>query len=197
MIGSLFGYIIYNKPPQIIIEVNGVGYEVNLPISEFSLLPNKDTKIRLFTHLTVREDSHTLYGFTTILCRDCFRSIIKVSGIGPKIGLGLLSTLSVEEIYLALDNNNIDQLCRAPGIGKKIAERMILELNGKLVHNIKDDVKDNSLELNNLKLDTINALISLGYVEKEIYKILSKLSLENKDLSTIIKECLKLLNNHK
>ena len=197
MISSLFGNIIYNKPPQILIDVNGVGYEVNLPISEFCLLPKNDAKIKIYTHLMIREDSHTLYGFTTIEGRDCFRNIIKVSGIGAKIGLAILSTLLVEELYLALNNNDVNQLCRVPGIGKKVAERMILELSGKLVYNKDQILNASKSTTSNVKVDTINALLSLGYNEKEIYKIIPKLSADNTDINTMIKESLKLLNTHK
>ena len=193
MLGSLTGNIIFIQPPQIILDVHGIGYEINLPISEFDYLSISDKIILIYTHLVIREDAHTLYGFTQQSNRECFRNIIKVSGIGPKIALAILSTLTVNEIYLALHNNDITTLCRVPGVGKKVAERMILELTGKINYPMKIDTRTNQIH-DNIKSDTVQALLNLGYNEKAIYKVLNSISTEHNTIESMIKECLKLLN---
>lgn len=194
MIGRINGKLLYSKPPQVLIEASGVGYEVDLPIPDCALLPTVGDVVVLYTHLVIREDSHSLYGFLTLESRDCFRTLIKISGIGPRIALALLSTLTPDELQVALDQTDVATLCRTPGIGKKMAERMILELKGKL-HIEKQFEPNNKLSLqNSIRLDISNALISLGYNDKEITRVMHQLPLEIADLSLGIKEALKLLN---
>ena len=195
MIGRLSGKLIYTKPPQILLDVNGVGYEIDLPIPDCANLPAANETVVLFTHLVIREDAHALYGFLTLEKRDCFRTLIKVSGIGPRIALALLSTLAPAELEVALETTNVTTLCRTPGIGKKMAERMILELKGKLA---TQPLSDTLLPENNMSLvrsDVANALASLGYNEKEITKIMHQLPLDITNVSLGIKQALRLLNN--
>lgn len=196
MIGKISGSLIMLKPPLVIVETHGLGYEIDLPISDCALLPVLGSQVGLYTHLVVREDAHSLYGFLQQETRDCFRTLIKVSGIGPKIALALLSTLNVNELHRALDQADLDMLCRTPGIGKKMAERMLLELKGKL--HIACDVTQSSGKMdifvnNSVRADIANALISLGFNDKEIRATLKNLP-EVNDLSSGIKEALKLLN---
>lgn len=204
MIGQINGCVTVIKPPQVIIETHGVGYEIDLPITDCAALPKLGSQIVVHTHLIIREDAHSLYGFLTVESRDCFRHLIKVSGIGPRIALALLSTLSLSELQSALENSDIITLCRTPGIGKKMAERMLLELKGKLIiaksFNILDKTNDGNSNSTNLngRNDLINALLSLGYNEKEALSVVKQLSEDClTNLSLGIKEALRLLNKHK
>ena len=194
MIGYLSGKLLYIKPPQILIDVSGVGYEVDLPIPDCTNLPLINQSVVLYTHLIIRDDAHLLYGFLTIESRDYFRTLIKISGVGPKIALALLSTLSLSELTFALSQGDVGMLCRTPGIGKKVAERMILELKGKLsvINNFIPTLSDKNN--GNIRLDIANALVSLGYNDKEINRIMHQLSPDICDLSLGIKEALRILN---
>lgn len=195
MIGRLVGVVTQVKPPMLLINVGGVGYEVDLPIPDIAALGVMGQTVTLHTHLVIREDAHSLYGFANLEGRDTFRTLIKVSGIGPRIALALLSTLAPQELHHALDNSDVAKLSQTPGIGKKMAERMILELKGKLhiegenlLFNTKDSVS------NILYSDIANALLSLGYNEKEIKSTIKSLPQDITDLSHGIKEALRLFN---
>lgn len=198
MIGILTGQLLELTPPQVILNVGGVGYEIDMPISHLALLPPLGSNVKIFTSLIIREDSHTLYGFLEKKERDCFRQLIKVSGIGPKIALALLSTMTSADLQQAIENGDLNTLCLTPGIGKKMAERMLLELKGKILSNVEFAPStglfvDNSI--NSIKKDISNALESLGYNPKEIGNVLKQLP-EISDLSHGIKEALKLLSKH-
>lgn len=196
MIGRLSGEIILVKPPAIVLDVSGVGYEIDLPIPDFATVGKIGNKVAVYTHLVVREDAHSLYGFATLEGRDTFRQLIKVSGIGPRIALALLSTLTPSELYQALDNSDVARLTQTPGIGKKMAERMILELKGKL-HIDRVDNTDgfySDMGSNLVYDDIMNALLSLGYADKEVKNTLKLLPKDITDLSVGIKEALKLFN---
>lgn len=200
MIGLLTGKLAELTPPQIILLVGGVGYELDMPISHIAQLPSLGSEIKIYTHLVVREDAHTLYGFMERRERDCFRQLIKISGIGPKIALALLSTMNSSQLQQAIEEIDINTLCLTPGIGKKMAERMLLELKGKLISNV-EFLPNNGLFANDkpsanaIKNDISNALESLGYNAKEINQVLKQLS-DISDLSQGIKEALKLLSKH-
>jgi holliday junction DNA helicase RuvA len=199
MIGRISGQVLKVQPPQVLVDVSGIGYEIDLPIPDCTSLPAVGANIIIYTHLVIREDAHSLYGFLTQNGRDCFRQLIKVSGIGPRIGLALLSSLSLNELELALANSDIDVLCRAPGVGKKMAERMLLELKGKLYFDNEFKVTADGVITapdsgKMIRNDISNALLSLGYADKEIKEVLKNLPLDIIDLSSGIKEALKLLN---
>ncbi len=199
MLGRINGKLIHTTPPQVLVDVAGVGYEIDLPMSDFADLPSVDNDVILFTHLQIREDSHNLYGFLTKERRDCFRTLIKVSGIGPRIGLALLSTLTPNDIELALANNDTASLCRTPGIGKKMAERMVLELKGKLVvtHEFTPSLLNDKGQANSnylIRQDIIQALSGLGYSDKEIMPVVKQLPADILDLAQAIKHSLKMLN---
>ncbi len=132
MIGSLRGRITSKTPPQLTVEVGGVGYELDAPMSTFLHLPAVGAEVKLLTHFVVREDAQLLYGFATEDERRLFRSLLKVSGIGPKIGLALLSGMSVEAFATCVRNQDVDALIRVPGIGRKTAERMLIEMRDRL-----------------------------------------------------------------
>lgn len=201
MIAIISGKLIDLTPPHIVLMAGGVGYEIDLPISHLASLPTLGSEITLFTHQVVREDAHLLFGFLTKTERDCFRQLIKISGIGPRIALALLSTMNSQQLQQAIEEDDLNTLCLTPGIGKKMAERMLLELKGKL--NVAlDFMPNNSLFSANkvsessIRKDISNALESLGYNNKEISQVIKQLP-ELTDLSQGIKEALKLLSKTK
>jgi Holliday junction DNA helicase RuvA len=163
MIGRLSGVIAEKTPPQVVIDVAGVGYEVDVPMSTFFNLGPLGDRAVLLTHLTVREDAHQLFGFLTHEERATFRQLIKISGVGPKMALGLLSGLSVAELAQAVSRQEVGRLTKVPGIGKKTAERLLLELKGKL----GPDLALPATVANDNQADILQALVALGYSEKD------------------------------
>lgn len=199
MIGLLRGVILELHPPHVLLDVAGVGYEIDVPISDCAKFDTLNSNVTLHTHLIIREDAHLLFGFLSVQSRDSFRSLIKVSGVGPRIALALLSTLSLNELDLALHNGDVDSLSRTPGIGKKLAERMLLELKGKFIvgseaHEQGTLLNSTQLELSVIKNDVRNALSSLGYSDKEINLVMKQLPDTLTDLSSGIRQALKFLN---
>lgn len=163
MIGKLTGVIAEKSPPQVLIDVQGVGYEVDVPMSTFFNLPGLGERASLLTHLSIREDAHVLFGFLTAEERSTFRQLIKISGVGPKMALSLLSGLSVAELSQAVSRQEAGRLVKVPGIGKKTAERLLLELKGKL----GPDLALPTTVANDAQADILQALVALGYSEKE------------------------------
>ena len=165
MIGRLHGRLIEKTPPQILIDVNGVGYEVDVPMSTFCNLPAEGQEITLLTHFVVREDAMLLYGFATAAERQTFRALIRISGIGPRIALAVLSGMSTNDFAAAVENGDAALLTRVPGIGKKTAERLVLELKGKLVGSA---FAGSLLPASSAsQADITSALVALGYSERE------------------------------
>ena len=165
MIGRLSGILLEKNPPQILLDVQGVGYEVDVPMSTFYNLPALKEKVVLHTQFVVREDAQLLYGFATHEERAAFRQLLKISGVGPKLALSVLSGLSLADLASAVENKEAGRLTKIPGVGKKTAERLILELQGKFVTAgalFTAGTKDISASS-----DIINALQALGYNEKE------------------------------
>jgi Holliday junction DNA helicase RuvA len=169
MIGRLSGTLIEKLPPQITVDVNGVGYDVDVTMTTFYQLPALGQKTTLFTHLVVREDAHLLYGFATRDERETFRQLIKVSGIGAKIALAILSGMSTDELAVAVASEDLKRLSSVPGIGKKTAERLVLELRGKLASGSSLTVPGGLpfAATPDDKSDIVNALLALGYNDKE------------------------------
>ncbi len=165
MIGRLTGVLLVKQPPQVVLDVGGVGYEIDVPMNTFFDLPAVGEQTMLFTHLVVREDAHLLFGFATETERELFRQLVKISGIGARTALALLSGMSVVELQHAVQVGESTQLVRIPGIGKKTAERLLLELRDKLGVTKSGAVPD--VETDNHKRDMINALLSLGYNARE------------------------------
>lgn len=164
MIGRLSGVIAEKTPPQVVIDVAGVGYEVDVPMSTYYNLGALGDRAVLLTHLTVREDAHQLFGFLTQEERATFRQLIKISGVGPRMALGLLSGLSVAELAQAVSRQEIGRLTKVPGIGKKTAERLLLELKGKLG---ADMGGARTHAASDAQADILQALLALGYNDKE------------------------------
>ncbi len=163
MIGRLHGTLLDKSPPQILLDVGGVGYELDVPMSTFYDLPAVGHSVTLLVHMVVREDAQLLYGFATGAERSAFRELLRISGIGPRIALALLSGLSVNELAQAVTQQDAARLTRVPGIGKKTAERLLLELKGKL----GADLGAAAAAPGAGNADVLQALIALGYSERE------------------------------
>jgi holliday junction DNA helicase RuvA len=160
LIGRLSGKLAAKQPPQLLVDVGGVAYELDVPMSTFYNLPAIGELVSLYTHLVVREDAHTLYGFATLEERAAFRQLIRISGIGARTALSVLSGLSVGDLARAVTLQEAAPLTRVPGIGKKTAERLLLELKGKLGEPTASPSGQQAS-------DVVNALVSLGYSDKE------------------------------
>ncbi len=163
MIGRLTGTLADKSPPQLLIDVNGVGYEVDVPMSSFYNLPALGERVTLLTHFIVREDAQILFGFLTHDERQTFRLLIKITGVGPRMALSLLSGLSVIELAQAVARQETGRLVKVPGIGKKTAERLLLELKGKLA----DAISAPTTVASDAQADILQALIALGYSDRE------------------------------
>jgi Holliday junction DNA helicase RuvA len=160
VIGRLGGKLVSKNPPQVLLDVQGVGYEVEVPMSTFYSLPATGETVTLLTHLVVREDAHVLYGFATAEERSAFRQLIRISGVGARTALAVLSGLSVAELAGAVAMQDAARLIKVPGIGRKTAERLLLELKGKIAEGAAKPAAGAAG-------DVVNALVGLGYSEKE------------------------------
>jgi Holliday junction DNA helicase RuvA len=191
MISRLTGRLLEKQPPSVVLDVHGVGYEIDVPMSTFYQLPATGAEVRLFTHLVVREDAHLLYGFATEGERQVFRQLIKITGIGARIALAVLSGMSVDELYAAVSQQESARLIRIPGIGKKTAERLMLELKDKLA------LVPGSAPVPGATApagsDALNALVALGYGDKEARATLAKLSADL-PLQDAIRQALRMLS---
>jgi holliday junction DNA helicase RuvA len=190
MIGRLSGILLEKAPPQLLVDCNGVGYEVDVPMSTYYNLPHTGERVTLFTHLTVREDAHLLFGFGSASERAVFRQLIKISGIGARTALSILSGMTVADLAQAVTLQEAGRLVKVPGIGKKTAERLLLELKGKLGADIgvvggapRDDTQN----------DILNALAALGYSDKEAQAAIKNLP-AGSSVSDGIKFALKALS---
>ncbi len=191
MIGRLSGTLLEKNPPQILLDVQGVGYELDVPMSTFYNLPALNEKVLLHTQLIVREDAHLLYGFLTQEERIAFRQLLKISGVGPKLALSVLSGLSLSDLALAVANKDAGRLTKIPGVGKKTAERLLLELQGKFSVTGADATQGAPVASANS--DIINALQALGYNEKEADWAAKQLP-KDVGVSDGIRQALKLLS---
>ena len=186
MIGHLKGQIISKNPPEILLEVSGIGYELLCPMSTFYELGNLNDEILLFTHLSIKEDAHTLFGFISKDEKNIFRELIRVNGVGPKVALAILSHLAVPSLIECIANEDSDLLAKTPGIGKKTALKLIVELQDRLskVELTSSSISNNTMQegSNPNTQQAIEALQSLGFKTKEANNMVSKI--EDKDLST-------------
>ena len=195
MIGSLNGLIISKKPSEVLLEVNGIGYEVHVPLSTSFKLPSVDQTVQLLTHLIVREDQHTLYGFITEDERKLFRALIKISGVGAKLALTILSGINVEGFIRSVQMQDVDTLVHLPGIGKKTAERLLVEMKDK-VGQMGDIGQNDAIESKDLRIiqEAHNALTSLGYKSVEARKILDGIDSNGLTVEALLKQALQSLN---
>ena len=166
MIGRLSGVLLEKNPPQILVEAGGVGYEVEVPMSTFYNLPASGQKVVLLTHFAVREDGHFLYGFLSEEERATFRQLVKISGVGARIALAVLSGLSVADLSQAVARQEAGRLIKVPGIGKKTAERLLLELKDKLP-TLGGMAGSVAIKVDDSQSDILNALLALGYNDRE------------------------------
>ncbi|GAB1394367.1 Holliday junction branch migration protein RuvA [Rhodocyclaceae bacterium] len=197
MIGRITGTLLEKYPPQILVDVGGVGYEIDVPMSTFYNLPNLGEKVALVTHLVVREDAHLLFGFLTEAERALFRQLLKISGIGARMALAVLSGLSVGELAQAVALQESGRLVKIPGIGKKTAERLLLELKGKLPVGSGAGVKVGAggtaaAAAPDALSDILNALLALGYSEREALSAVKALPADS-GVSEGIRQALKSL----
>ena len=191
MIGFLRGTLLKKQPPLLILDVNGVGYEIEVPMTTFYDLPEVGSEVVLLTHFLVREDAQLLFGFATDQERTIFRKLLKVNGIGAKASLSILGGMTVNELTHSIQTQDINSLTKIPGIGKKTAERLILELKDKFSETEFAATKNQgSSELGDIQ----NALLALGYNQKDILIVTKDLD-ENVSVNDGIKKALKLLSN--
>lgn len=189
MIGRLAGTLLEKNPPQVVLDVHGVGYEVDVPMSTFYNLPGLGESVVLLTHLAIREDGHFLYGFGSEEERFAFRQLIKISGIGARTALSVLSGLSVGDLAQAVARQESGRIIKVPGIGKKTAERLLLELKGKLAETLPTTVR----MVEDCHSDILNALLALGYNEREALAAMKQLP-AGSGTSDGIRQALKLLS---
>jgi len=189
MIGRLTGLLLEKNPPQIVIDVQGVGYELDVPMSTFYSLPATGERLSLHTHLIVREDGHSLYGFATDGERAAFRQLLRIAGIGARTALAVLSGMSVAELAQTVAMQEPERLTRVPGIGKKTAERLLLELRDKLPKTLT--VSKTAVQASGS--DILHALLALGYSEREAQGALSQLP-AGVAVADGIRQALKLLS---
>ena len=200
MIGRLKGILLEKQPPEILLDVQGVGYELLLPMTSFYNLPEIGQEATLFTHLVVREDAHLLFGFAQKTDRTLFRELIKTNGVGPKLALAILSAMSVEDFAYAIEREELSKLVKIPGVGKKTAERLLVELKGKF-KGIKQT--DFFIESSHIKMpsmatqnetpidEAVSALIALGYKPAEAEKMVKKVAKPDLNSEKLIREALK------
>lgn len=195
MIGRLTGILIEKNPPAVTVDVHGLGYEIDVPMSTFYNLPATGEKVSLFTHLAIREDGHFLYGFGSQDERAAFRQLLKISGVGARTALAVLSGMSVTELAQAIALQEAGRLTKVPGIGKKTAERLLLELRDKLPKTLTAGSEKVGAggTATNAASDILNALLALGYNEREAVTAMKGLAADA-SVSDGIRQALKLLS---
>jgi Holliday junction DNA helicase RuvA len=196
MIGFLRGKLMHKAPPQLLLDVNGVGYEIEAPMTTFYDLPALGQDVKLHTHLVVREDAHILFGFASETERLLFRSLIKVNGVGPKLALTILSGQSVADFYRCVEDNDVKGLVRLPGVGQKTAERLIIEMRGRLPELDSSTVSISSVSnpvqlANSPKQEAVSALCALGYKPQDAAKMVQGIAVEGKSCEDIIRMALR------
>ncbi len=192
MIGSLRGRLAHKQPPQIILECGGVGYEVETPMSTFLALPGIGSEVFLHTHLAVREDAQTLFGFSTEEEKTLFRSLLKVSGVGAKMGLAILSGMTAADFQRCVQYEDTAMLVKIPGVGKKTAERLIIEMRDRIDKTTAESGSDKGRTMrSDPRNEAFDALISLGYRANEINRLLGRLDIAEKSAEDIIRLALR------
>jgi Holliday junction DNA helicase RuvA len=195
MIGFLRGRLTAKHPPQLLIDVGGVGYEVEAPMSTFYGLPQTGTDVSLFTHLVVREDAHVLFGFGTERERRLFRELIKVSNVGPKLALALLSGMTVESFLLCIEAQDADTLVRIPGVGRKTAERLLIEMKDRIgafasLERALPSSEGGAVSVNGAQAEAFSALVALGYKPAEVTRLLKGVDASAKTTEELIRAAL-------
>lgn len=187
MIGFLRGKLIAKTPPALLVDVQGVGYEVEAPMTTFYELPALGEPVTLYTHLVIREDAHSLFGFINEADRLLFRTLIKVNGVGPKLALAILSGQSATEFTQAIHHNDMNALIRLPGVGKKTAERLLIELRDRLPALTTIEASTTPVMTNNAVQEAISALCALGYKPADASKMVQAIPAEGKSCEQLIR----------
>lgn len=195
MINHLHGLLVEKQPPLLVIDVQGVGYELLAPLSTFERLPDLNQTVKLLTHLSVREDTQVLYGFSNDAERSLFRTLIRVNGVGPKLALSILSTMDLTSFVQCVHDNNIQRLTRIPGVGKKTAERLIVEMRDRLANWSTNQPTATTTSLRTLGIispvdDAISALIALGYKPQEASRWVQAVAEEGLTSEVLIRRAL-------
>ncbi len=200
MIGRLHGILLSKKPPELLLDVHGVGYELSAPMSTFYQLPETGASVTLHTHLVVREDAHLLYGFGSDAERQLFRTLLKVSGVGPKVALAILSGMAVDDFVRCVRNDDAAQLVRVPGIGKKTAERLLIEMRDRVANWEGGNTAEEPGKIAGLPMvkssamkDAIEALITLGYSPPEASRMVNAVDTAELPSEKIIRAALQAL----
>jgi len=196
MIGYLKGTLLDKRPPTLVLDVHGVGYELDAPMTTFYDLPPTGDSVTVYTHMVVREDAQLLFAFSDLAQRDVFRSLLKVSGVGPRVALAILSTLSTVDFYAAVTDNDITRLTRVPGIGRKTAERLVVEMRDRVMKQIEErgparaaavPRRDNPVE------DAVGALMALGYKPAEASRAIRDIDSDGLSSEDLIRRALRQL----
>ena len=192
MIGSIKGVILLKQAPQVLVDCNGVGYEIETPMTTFIDLPEIGSQISFFTHLQVRDDAHIIYGFKHLDERSLFRALLKVNGVGAKLALAILSAMTVHDFERCVTTEDSDALVKIPGVGKKTAERLVIEMRDRLIDVTSTaSMEPNKVKSNNAKEEAFDALLALGYKLSEVKKIMSSIKVDNEKSEDIIRKALK------
>ena len=202
MIGRIEGRLVEKQPPEVLIDVNGVGYEIQMPMTSFYQLPAVGENVAVYTHFVVREDAQLLFGFADKMERGLFRELIKANGVGPKLGLTILSGMSAAQFLISVQNEDVSALVSLPGIGKKTAERLVVELKDRLAKFGKQEAihvpfdmakpEENTIvPLNNAKEEAQSALIALGYKPAQASKLVTSVYQDGMESESLIREALK------
>ncbi|ASC57552.1 Holliday junction branch migration protein RuvA [Vibrio vulnificus] len=200
MIGRLRGILLEKQPPELLIEVNGIGYEVQMPMSCFYELPNIGEEAIIYTHFVVREDAQLLYGFNTVKERALFREVIKANGVGPKLGLAILSGMTASQFVASVEREDISTLVKLPGVGKKTAERLVVEMKDRLKGWSAGDLftpftdaapVDSGSASSNSAEEAVSALLALGYKPVQASKVVSQIAKPDMTSEQLIREALK------
>ncbi len=194
MIGQVSGTLVHKQPPQLMIDVRGIAYELEAPMTAFYNLPEVGASVSLYTHLAIRDDAHLLFGFTDRRQRDLFRMLLKTSGVGPRVALAILSGLTADDLVACIGAGNIAQLTRVPGIGRKTAERLVIELRDRL-DGISDSGTDPSAAGLTPQQDAISALVALGYRAAEAGRAVRSVDTDDGSaVESLIREALKAIS---
>jgi len=192
MIGRIHGILLQKEPPAMLVDVGGIGYELEAPMTTFYDLPSTGSEVTLYTHLVVREDAHLLFGFSRASQRSLFRSLLKVNGIGPRVALAILSGMNENEFALCVSSEDIARITKVPGIGKKTAERLIVEMRDKVEAGDVDLRSGSSAALpTDPASEAVSALMALGYKGNEASRLVRNVSGDNLTTEDIIRQALR------
>jgi Holliday junction DNA helicase RuvA len=195
MIGFLRGTLVNKTAPQVLLDVNGVGYNLLAPMSTFYDLPETGQVVQLLTHLSIREDAHVLFGFLSEQERSLFRSLIRINGVGPKLALAILSGISIEDFQRCVFENNIATLVKLPGIGKKTAERLIIEMRDRLPEMPATTGANQPATTTSATSEAVHALVSLGFNESDAQRMVRKIVKDNLSSQELIRLALQSVNS--